>query len=44
MKNHLSPYLSSDERSVFRTVHVGIEGHLEVLWKNNEENQSRHSD
>ncbi len=26
------PDLSSDEWTVLRTVHVGVKGHLEVLW------------
>ena len=34
-KRRTVPDLSSDEWSVLCTVHVGVEGHLEVLWRQN---------
>lgn len=32
-KERLIPDLSSDEWTVLCAVHVGVEGHLEVLWR-----------
>lgn len=32
-KKETVPDLSSDEWTVFRSVHVGVEGHLKILWR-----------